>query len=197
MAEPGLIDAYLAALAPHLPEARMAELADGLADTYDHHRARGLDEPHAARAALDEFGDARTVLAAFAEQSPPRRVARVQLASAPLLAAAWSVVLIAGHATTWPVPFAAPWALAALTLATFAALLVAVRTTRPRRTRVAALAGCAGLVVLDAIALTFFYADMHAPCWPLYLSAPITSMHLAYAATAFRVVSASASIYSS
>lgn len=191
MAEPGVIDEldeYLAALAPELPAARLAEIADGLMETYEHFLDRGLDEPHAARAALDEFGDTRAVLTAFAEHGAPRRLARILLAGVPLLAVSWSVVLIAGHATAWPVPHAARWALAAITLATVAALLGAARTTRPKRARPAALTGCVGAILLDTIALTFFYAVMPAPCWPLLLAAPVTAMHLTYAATAYHTV---------
>jgi hypothetical protein len=189
MAEPGLIDAYLAALASDLPAARVAELADGLAETYDHHRARGLDEARAERAALAEFGDPGTVLAAFAAHSTPRRAARILLAGTPLLAAAWAVVLIAGHATAWSVPRAAWWVLAAITLLAIAALFAAARTARPRRMRPAALTGCAGVILVDAVVLAFLFAVMPAPCWALNLAAPLTAMHLAYAAAAVRTAS--------
>ena len=52
MAEHDLIDDYLARLARHLPADAVAELADGLAETYDRHLGAGLAGDAAAAAAI-------------------------------------------------------------------------------------------------------------------------------------------------
>ncbi len=59
MAGSGVIGEYLAALATRLPAPVVAELADGLHETYDGHRRRGL-AADAARASVAEFGDPLT-----------------------------------------------------------------------------------------------------------------------------------------
>jgi hypothetical protein len=56
--EPGLIRGYLDTLAARLPASVTDELADGLTETYQFHRSRGLAPEAAAKAAVAEFGPA-------------------------------------------------------------------------------------------------------------------------------------------
>lgn len=145
-----LIDGYVNALRT-LPAEVVDELTDGLYETYDQHRARGLTPDDAARTAIAEFGTAEQVLAAFARNMPARRTARLLLATGPFAALGWSTGLLTAHAWTWPVP---AWALLALgtALATIGALLLtAVRTRHIRGTAIPAMGG---LLLLDTLAIT-------------------------------------------
>lgn len=118
MADPGLtgpepdagarrvIDTYLAELARQLggpPSARaeiVAELEDGLWAATVAHQANSLPPADAARAAVAEFGDPRTVAAGFAPElaaATGRRVGLGLLATGPLVGSGW--LLLA--AATW------------------------------------------------------------------------------------------------
>jgi hypothetical protein len=70
MAESRLIGGYLAELSAQLPEAIVAELADGLDQTHRHYLGQGLGPDAAAAAAVAEFGEPQVIVAAFTRASP-------------------------------------------------------------------------------------------------------------------------------
>jgi hypothetical protein len=57
MPGPGLISGYLAELSAELPASIVAELADGLEQTYARYLGQRLSPDAAARAAVAEFGE--------------------------------------------------------------------------------------------------------------------------------------------
>lgn len=152
MAAPRVIDAYLDTLARWLPADIIAELADGLTATYDHHRARGLEPDQAAAVALAEFGTPQEVIGGFADAAPGRHVARTLLATGPVVGGCWAATLL----TTglWrALPVAAHTILPLALLVVITLLMVACRGAC-RRIRPAAIAATIGIVLLDATALT-------------------------------------------
>jgi hypothetical protein len=171
MAGHDLIDDYLMRLARQLPADAVAELADGLAETYDRHLAAGRSGRAAATAAIAEFGDAEVVLAAFVRQAPGRRAALVLLGCGPLVGACWATLLVSEHAWTWPVPAGLRLAFGLTLLAVVAALAYAAtaRTTY-RRTRASA-PGCVVLLLLDAGLLATAATTATALHWPFALAA--------------------------
>jgi len=171
MADHDLIDDYLTRLARHLPADAVAELADGLAETYDRHRTGGRSGSAAATAAIAEFGEPDVVLAAFVRQAPGRRVALFLLGFGPVVGACWATLLISEHAWTWPVPAGLRLAFGLTLLAVVAALAYAAtaRTTY-RRTRASA-PGCLVLLLLDAGLLSTAVTTAPALHWPFVLAA--------------------------
>jgi hypothetical protein len=171
MADHDLIGDYLARLARRLPADAVAELADGLAETYDRQRATGLDDRAAATAAIAEFGEPEVVLAAFVRQAPGRRAALVLLACGPVVGACWATLLVSEHAWTWPVPAGLRLAFGLALVAVVAALACAAtaRTTY-RRTRASA-PGCLVLLFLDAGLLATAATTAPALRWPFALAA--------------------------
>lgn len=170
MASQDLIEAYLADLARTLPAGAVDELADGLAETYRHHLARGLTPERAAAGAIAEFGEPVEVITAFTQHSPGRRAARFLLFSGPAVGLIWGSSLLAGRIWTWHVPPGAGIAFGATLLAVVALLLVAAATgPHYRRTRLAALAGT-GIVLLDLTMLAAVALLAAAITWPLALA---------------------------
>jgi hypothetical protein len=158
MADNVLISDYLDDLARRLPSEVVAELADGLFETYEHGLVGGLDHDAAARAAIIEFGNVDQVASEFARRSGGRGVARTLLATGPAVGACWGVALMVGRSWTWPIPAVAHVAFGACLLLVIA-LLVAAATSRifvalaiaPSFTRIMGLAVAASL---SRIALT-------------------------------------------
>lgn len=170
-----LIEDYLGQLRV-LPAEMVDELADGLTETYDHHRAHGQAPDSAARAAITEFGTAEQILAAFDRIAPGRRTARALLATGPLTGLCWGTALISAHAWTWPHPAWAPPVLGTALLTVISLLVMAARGHRMRH---AAPLGASGLILLDALAITGVIAVTPAASWPLRL-AIIASLLRAY-----------------
>lgn len=111
-----IIDGYLAAVATHLGgpararKAILAELHDGLLEAIDAHLARGSTPAKAAVAAIDEFGDPRTVARAFAPElaaNHARRVALTLAPTGPLVGLLWLAAYAASH--YGPTRAAPPW----------------------------------------------------------------------------------------
>jgi hypothetical protein len=102
-----LISSYLAGLSRRLPAGLADEVADGLAEAYEHHLARGDSEDAAARTALTETGDLDVVVGAFTRHAPGRRTARTLLATGPIIGACWGTALITARAWAWLLPTAA------------------------------------------------------------------------------------------
>lgn len=184
MAGHHLIEAYGATMARALPAPAAGELADGLAETYQRHLDRGLDPDTAAGAAIAEFGEPDVVLAAFVRQSPGRRVARTLLYCGPAVGACWALVLVAGHAWTWPLPVGLRLAFGMSLLAVIGTLAVAATARRSyRRTRVA-LAGGLGLIALDAAVLATVLLVGRPHVWALALAVPASLVRMVLTAGA-------------
>jgi hypothetical protein len=161
-----LIENYLDGLRA-LPADVVEELTDGLAETYDHHRARGLAPDQAARTAITEFGITEQILAAFDEIAPGRRASRLLLTTGPLAGLCWGAALLTSHAWTWPIPYWAPPVLGVGLVTVIALLLVG---GHGRRTRRAASFGAGGLVLLDTLMIIGVLAVASAVSWPLLLA---------------------------
>jgi hypothetical protein len=102
MSGPDLIEGYLRELAARLPAPIVAELRDGLLDTYEFHHGRGLSAEEAARVSVSEFGAPEIVAGAFIAAHPARRVARTLLLTGPVVGGSWACVLIVRRAWTGP-----------------------------------------------------------------------------------------------
>ena len=118
-----VIHAYLADLSSQLGGATaartaiVAELEDGLWAATATHQARGLTPAEAARAAVAEFGDARTVAAGFGAElaaATGRRVGLGLLTTGPLVGTSWLLVVAATWTRTGRQPPAALGLVAAL-----------------------------------------------------------------------------------
>ena len=95
-----LIDGYLSEMANALVAPAVArtavirEVCDGLLETVASYRERGLPEVEAARAAIAEFGEPRTIAAAFQQElgaRQARRSALTLLTSGPIVGIAWLI----------------------------------------------------------------------------------------------------------
>lgn len=181
MAGHELITAHLDALAARLPAPAVEELADGLWETYDRRLAGSGDPEQAARAAIAEFGDADTIIAAFVRDSPWRRTALLLLATAPIMAAAWGTTLLTAHPWASAIPLAARIGYGAA-VAMIAATLLAVAYERRayRQTRPATVAAALGLLTVDGLAVVAVTTMTAAPTWPMVLaiSASLTRIFL-------------------
>jgi class 3 adenylate cyclase len=172
MASHQLIDDYLAGLARRLPAEVVDELADGLFETWQHHLDQGRGPDQAARAAIAEFGSADRVSDEFVAQSPGRRIARLMLATGPIMALCWGPSLVAAKAWTWPVPRPAAAAYALAFLVVVASLLVAASSRSSwRRTRLG-VAGGMVLIGLDAVMVSVAVGLAPVFVWPMALAIP-------------------------
>ncbi|MFC5822473.1 hypothetical protein [Nonomuraea insulae] len=179
MAGHQLITTQLALLSRRLPAKAVQELADGLQETYEVHLAQLGDPDKAARAALSEFGDADTITTAFVRASPWRRIAVTLLLTGPIMAVLWGLSLIAAQVWTWPVPAPARIGYGAGLVAVVAILLTAARAQHAyQRTRTAALAGAAGLMMLDAGMLIAIVTVAPTAPWPLALAVPASLLRI-------------------
>ena len=175
-----LIDAHLVELRRRLPANRFDELADGLAETYEHHLREGLNPATAASKAIADFGTVEQIIAAFTENAPGRQTALALLASGPVVGGCWAASLITAQAWTWPLPLVAPAAFGVTLFATVALLaIVATTATSYLRTRLAAISGIA-TIALDIALL--FAAIRIAPAlvWPMALAVPASLARIAY-----------------
>ena len=149
MAGDDLIAAYVSDLALRLPQGIVEELADGLNESYERNRERGIDHRRAAALAVHDFGDADHVVAEFVRQSAGRRAAGVLLFSGPVVGLAWGVSMVAMRAWDWPVPFPARIGFATIFVAVILLLASARGAATWKRAKRAAY-GAMGLVALDS-----------------------------------------------
>ena len=114
----GAVADYLAEVAAKLTgtaAARVAitdELRDGLLETLERHLARGRPHPEATAAAIAEFGDPRTVAAAFAPELAAvqaRRIALGLMVTGPLVGLTWIAAVAANALPPWRHQLAGPW----------------------------------------------------------------------------------------
>lgn len=112
------VEGYLAAVAARLtgPAAVRAaiadELRDGLLEALAAEWARGCSHQQAARAAIEEFGDPRTVAAAFAPELgavQARRAALGLLVTGPLVGLAWIAAVAVNALPPWRHELTGPW----------------------------------------------------------------------------------------
>ena len=190
--EPRLIRGYLDTLTARLPASVADELADGLTETYQFHRSRGLAPSAAAEAAVAEFGPAEEIAAGFTPVNPARRAARRLLGIGPVVGACWVAALLTSRAgrslTAWTAPGPA-WVIAGLTLASLVALLaVAARVRRYRLATATGVAGCFGYAALDA-ALIVGAAFLLAPVgWVTAAAMAASALRIAVTARTLRPV---------
>lgn len=177
MARHKLITAQLDTLGARLPEAAVAELADGLDETFDAFLAQHGDPDTAAAATIEEFGDADTITDAFFRDSPWRRLATLLLATGPVMGLVWGVALIGQHAWDWPVPLPVRILYGTALIATVATLVIVIRERRAyRRTRVATTGSAVGLIILDALMIATIATLATIPAWtvPVAVAASLT-----------------------
>ncbi|TCN29276.1 hypothetical protein EV644_1396 [Kribbella orskensis] len=180
MASHALIEQHLAELARQLPSDAVDELADGLAATFEHHLADGLDPSAAAAAAIEEFGRPGEIVAAFVRHSPGRRAALGLLMTGPVLAACWGPSLILARAWTWPMPTLAAVALGLGLLAVVAVLALAA-TSRDSYGRAGlARVGAIWLLLLDTAVVAVVVLAAPALVWLMVVAvaASLTRMAL-------------------
>lgn len=181
MASHHLIDAYLDVLARRLPAAAVAELADGVEETYQHHLSRDIDPDQSAAVAVAEFGTPDVVVAAFVDQASGRRAARALLCTGPVVGACWAAALVTGRAWTWAIPTAVRATFGVTLLGVIATLAVAATARLSyRRTRITA-AAAVGLLALDTAMLA---AALDAGRWAWLLAVAITTSMARIALTA-------------
>jgi hypothetical protein len=123
-----LIAVQLDGLRAQLPPALAEEIADGLNETYQTQLSRLGNPDVAARAAIAEFGDTRTITRAAWRQSTLRGRAVLLLATAPLVGTAWAASLL--NQPQWtssiPIPVRAVLGVTLLTVAIALLLATAV-----------------------------------------------------------------------
>jgi hypothetical protein len=166
MPGPRLIDGYFAELSAELPGRIVAELADGLDETYRRCLRQGLDPEAAARAAVAEFGEPRVIVAAFTDASRSRRTARRLLAAGPLVGICWAVVLISARAWTWPIPAVARVLFGAALITVIGLLTAAALGRHYRQVCWAAAAACVGTAILDTTMACTVLVIAPALMWP-------------------------------
>lgn len=177
-----LIAGYITGLRRKLPGVIADEAAEGLFETYEHHRASGAGDQQASRAALAEFGNLATVVDEFTRQAPGRRAARLLLATGPVAAACWAAALVTSRAWTWPAPGAILLGFGAVLVATVAALLIAATSRHSyHRTRLAVFA-CPALLALDAAAVAYVLAAAPDLTGILLVSVAVSTARMAFTA---------------
>jgi len=157
MSGPGLIDDYLAGLSAQLPGRIVEELADGLDETYHRYLGQGLDTDAAAR------------------------TARRLLAAGPAVGLCWAIVLITARARTWPIPVAA-YVLFGVALITVIGLVAAAAFGRQYRLVCrAAVAACAGTVLLDSTMAYIVLVITPALGWPVVVAVVLSTARSGFA----------------
>jgi hypothetical protein len=177
MAAPRLISAYLDTLRSRLPADIVAELADGLTETYEHHRGQGLEAEAAAQAAISEFGTPEQLTAAFAHEAPGRQLARRLLTTGPLVGTCWAIALITTRA--WQTMPTAVHAALPLTLLAIIGLLTVAWRGPYRGIKAAALTAGTGVILLDSTALALLVTLSQTLTWPLMLAATTSFCRIA------------------
>ena len=111
---PPPVETYLAEFEDALPtrtsatNAILAEVADGLLECVDAHRAEGQDGIRAARSAVAEFGPARELARAFTSEmtgTTAHRVGLALVATGPVVGLAWLTTFALGSGSHWAQEF--------------------------------------------------------------------------------------------
>ena len=183
-----MIDGYVAELAARLPAPIVTELADGLRETYECDRRRGLSAEDAARTAVAEFGDPATVLAAFVTASPARAAARSLLLAGPVVGGAWAVALLWRHAWDWPVALAARVGFGAAVLTGVALLAAAAFGVRYRRAGRSAATACLVMLAVDMGMIGYVASAGMLTTWPVLLAAVLSTTRIGFTLSRMRQV---------
>jgi hypothetical protein len=186
MAEQHLIAAYREDLLARLPAHLAGEVSDGLADAQENYIRQGMNPDQAARAAIAEFGEPGTVVDAFRRACPVWRAARALIVTGPVVGGWWAAVLIAGHAWDWPIPIAVRVAAGLLLAASVVLLATATLTSRYHTIRRAGLAGCMGVMALDASVTTTAVLLAPGVRWLLAVAACASATRLTFVAGTMR-----------
>jgi hypothetical protein len=188
MPGPDLIDGYVAELAARLPAPIVTELADGLRETYDYHRRRGLSAEDAALASVAEFGDPATVVAAFVAANPARRAARSLLLTGPVVGGAWAVALLWRHAWDWPVTLGPRVGFGAAVLTAVVLLAAAAFGMGYRRAGRSAAAACLLVLAVDTSMIGYVTSAGFLTTWPVLLAAPLSATRIGFTLSRLRQV---------
>ena len=188
MSGPDLIDGYVAELAARLPGQIVAELADGLRETYECRRRRGLSAEDAARAAVVDFGEPATVVAAFVAANPARGVARSLLLTGPVVGGAWAVVLLWRHAWYWPVTLGPRVGFGAAVLTAVVLLAAAAFGMGYRRAGRSAAAACLLVLAVDMSMMGYVTSAGILTTWPVLLAAPLSASRIGFTLSRLRQV---------
>jgi hypothetical protein len=180
--EPRLIRGYLDVLAGQLPASIVDELADGLAETHRFYLSRGLSRDAAAEAAVEEFGPAEEILAAFARVNPARRAARRLLGLGPVVGACWVAALVTSR--VWPGPLPARVGVGVALLASIGLLAVAALGRRYRVAIYSGVAGCVGFAALDALLIVGVLVVAGVASWVTAVAMALSSARIALCARA-------------
>ncbi|MGC0415884.1 hypothetical protein [Embleya sp. AB8] len=206
-----VLDDYLDTLAAALvgPRSRrraiLDEAHDGLLEATDAHRAAGADPTEAARRAVAEWGCASVVARAHnaaGHERDTRQLTATAAATLPILAAVWSLAMLAGPAGPWGHrPPLVNLGLILLTLGTVHATAAAVSglragtgvravapgATPPTRAAGAAVSGTLlVLITLPAMVVNRGVTAPHSLAWPLIIPAILLNAALAWHLTAHR-----------
>ncbi|HSR84294.1 MAG TPA: permease prefix domain 1-containing protein [Streptosporangiaceae bacterium] len=154
MADHGLIAAYRQDLLAQLPADLADEVTDGLTDAHERYLLRGLRPDQAAAAAIAEFGEPGTVAAAFRRACPVWRLARVLIATGPIVGGSWAAALVTARVWDWPVPIAARLVVGLVLAASVVMLATASLTHRYPSLVRAGIAGSLGIAALDVAVVT-------------------------------------------
>ncbi len=181
MASHQLIDAYVASLAERLPPDTVEELADGLAETWQHYLAAGLAPAPAAHAAIADFGAPHRIEDEFVAQASGRRTARLLLATGPIMGACWGTSLVSAKVWTWPIPGPVGVVFALALFGAVAVLLTAATSRHSyRRTRLGA-TGALALAVLDAAMIAAVATMAPTLVWPMAVAASASLVRISFA----------------
>jgi hypothetical protein len=184
MSQPRLIRDYLATLAAQLPAPLVAELEDGLTETYRSYLRRNLSPGHAAESAVAEFGDPQVILAEFARVNPARRTARRLIGTGPMVGACWGAALISSRAWTWQIPLPARIMPGLVLAAAITLIAVAALATRYQWASRAGLAGCIGITTLDITMITGVVLAAPTMTWVIIVAAAASTARIAFSAWA-------------
>ena len=172
MAGHRLIEAHLGRLRGKLPRDTVDELADGLAETWEHHRRQGMTADQAAYEAIAEFGTPQEINDAFVASAGGRRTARILLATGPVVGFCWGASLITAQVWNWPLPTVVLIIYAFALLATVATL-VAAATSRHSYSRARlGNAGAGSLLILDLAMLSAVLLGAPQMVWPMAIAVP-------------------------
>jgi hypothetical protein len=188
MAQSRVIGGYLAELSAQLPAPIVAELADGLEQTYRRHLGQDLSTDAAAIAAVAEFGEPQVVIAAFTDANPGRRAARRILVTGPVVGACWGTALIIDRVWTWPVPIGGPIVLGMALITVIGLLATAAFGRRYRSVGRAGAAGCLGIAALDATMLAVIMFAAPTVIWPVIVAVSASVARLTFTTRNLRPV---------
>lgn len=176
-----LLEEYEASLSHRLPRHHVDEVLDGLCETYNAHRSEMADEDAAVRAAIRDFGDTDIIVAEFVRQSAGRRLARILLASGPLVGLFWAITLISDSGWTPHAPSPLLAGIASILVTTVVTLMAtAVEATDYRRARTTARIGAVALLVLDVGMICAAVALSGSAMWALVVALAMSSVRAGF-----------------